>query len=82
LRLDGKAAAFGVSTNFALVLDVKEKGGYVVIAPGEMKFSSLSFIPKMIIVGIVLVLAGPWMMDLLSNYTTQLFQNISEIVRE
>lgn len=48
LRLDGKAAAFGVSTNFALVLDVKEKGGYVVIAPGEMKFSSLSDVFKVL----------------------------------
>jgi len=48
----------------------------------QINESSLSFIPKMIVVGIVLVLAGPWMMDLLSNYTTQLFENISEIVRE
>jgi len=48
----------------------------------QINESSLSFIPKMIVVGIVLVLAGPWMMDLMTNYTTQLFQNISEIVRE
>ena len=48
----------------------------------QINESSLSFIPKMIIVGIVLVLAGPWMLDLLSHYTTQLFENITEIVRE
>lgn len=48
----------------------------------QINESSLSFIPKMIVVGIVLVLAGPWMMDLMTSYTTQLFQNISEIVRE
>lgn len=48
----------------------------------QINESSLSFIPKMIVVGIVLVLAGPWMMDLMSNYTTQLFENITEIVRE
>jgi flagellar biosynthetic protein FliQ len=48
----------------------------------QINEASLSFIPKMIVVGIVLVLAGPWMMDLMSNYTTQLFENISEIVRE
>ncbi len=48
----------------------------------QINESSLSFIPRMIVVGIVFVLAGPWMMDLLSNYTTQLFENISEIVRE
>lgn len=48
----------------------------------QINESSLSFIPKMLVVGIVLVLAGPWMLDLLTNYTTELFQNISEIVRE
>ena len=48
----------------------------------QINESSLSFIPKMLVVGIVLVLAGPWMMDFLSNYTIQLFENISEIVRE
>lgn len=48
----------------------------------QINESSLSFIPKMIVVGIVLVLAGPWMMDLMSHYTTQLFENITEIVRE
>lgn len=48
----------------------------------QINESSLSFIPKMIVVGIVLVLAGPWMMDLMSTYTTQLFENITEIVRE
>jgi flagellar biosynthetic protein FliQ len=48
----------------------------------QINESSLSFIPKMLVVGIVLVLAGPWMLDLMSNYTTDLFENISEIVRE
>lgn len=48
----------------------------------QINEASLSFIPKMIVVGIVLVLAGPWMMDLMSNYTTQLFENITELVRE
>jgi flagellar biosynthetic protein FliQ len=48
----------------------------------QINESTLSFIPKMLVVGIVLVLAGPWMLDLLSNYTIDLFENISEIVRE
>ncbi len=48
----------------------------------QINESSLSFIPKMLVVGIVLVLAGPWMLDLMTSYTTDLFENISEIVRE
>lgn len=48
----------------------------------QINESTLTFIPKMLVVGIVIVLAGPWMLDLLSNYTTQLFENITEIVRE
>lgn len=48
----------------------------------QINESTLSFIPKMLVVGIVIVLAGPWMLDLLSHYTTQLFENITEIVRE
>lgn len=48
----------------------------------QINESSLSFIPKMLVVGIVLVLAGPWMLDLMASYTTDLFENISEIVRE
>ena len=48
----------------------------------QINESSLSFIPKMLVVGIVLVLAGPWMLDLMSNYTTDLFERIAELVRE
>lgn len=48
----------------------------------QINEASLSFIPKMLVVGIVLVLAGPWMLDLMANYTTDLFQNITELVRE
>lgn len=48
----------------------------------QINESSLSFIPKMLVVGIILVLAGPWMLDLLSHYTIDLFEHIAEIVRE
>jgi flagellar biosynthetic protein FliQ len=48
----------------------------------QINEATLSFIPKMLVVGIVLVLAGPWMLDLLSHYTTDLFEQIAELVRE
>lgn len=48
----------------------------------QINEATLTFIPKMIVVGAVIVLAGPWMLDLMSHYTVDLFENISTIVRE
>lgn len=47
----------------------------------QINESTLTFIPKMIVVAIVFVLAGPWMMDIMSSYTITLFENIATIVR-
>ena len=48
----------------------------------QINESTLTFIPKMIIVAAVFVFAGPWMMDVMSSYTVSLFENIATIVRE
>ena len=48
----------------------------------QINESTLTFIPKMIVVALVFVLAGPWMMDVMSTYTVSLFENIATIVRE
>jgi flagellar biosynthetic protein FliQ len=48
----------------------------------QINEATLTFIPKMIVVALVFVLAGPWMMDTMSTYTTTLFENISVMVRE
>lgn len=48
----------------------------------QINESTLTFIPKMIIVALVFVLAGPWMMDVMSQYTVTLFENIATLVRE
>lgn len=47
----------------------------------QINEATLTFIPKMIVVGIVMVLAAPWMMDILNQFTVQLFENIGEMVR-
>lgn len=47
----------------------------------QINENTLTFVPKMIVVGIILVLAGPWMLDTMSSYTTNLFENIATIVR-
>lgn len=48
----------------------------------QINEATLTFIPKMIVVALVFVLAGPWMLDVISTYTITLFENISVMVRE
>lgn len=48
----------------------------------QINEATLTFIPKMIIVALIFLLAGPWMLDVLSTYTVNLFENIAVMVRE
>lgn len=48
----------------------------------QINEATLTFVPKMVIIALVLLLAGPWMIDILSTYTIGLFENIATIVRE
>ncbi len=47
----------------------------------QINEATLTFIPKMIVVGIVLVVAAPWMMDIMNQFTVQLFENLGDMVR-
>lgn len=47
----------------------------------QINEATLTFIPKMIVVGVLLMLAGPWMIDVLVTFTTSLFENIAFYVR-
>ncbi len=48
----------------------------------QINEQTLTFIPKMIVIGVVLVIAGPWMLDILTHFTTNLFENMAIFVRE
>jgi flagellar biosynthetic protein FliQ len=48
----------------------------------QINENTLTFVPKMIVIGIILVLAGPWMLDVMSSYTVNLFESVATIVRE
>ncbi len=54
----------------------------IVQAVTQINEATLTFIPKMIVIFLVVILAGPWMLDVLSHYTIELLQNISVYVRE
>ncbi|MBL7689921.1 MAG: flagellar biosynthesis protein FliQ [Bdellovibrionaceae bacterium] len=48
----------------------------------QINEATLTFVPKMIVIALVLILAGPWMIDVITAYTTTLFEGISVFVRE
>jgi flagellar biosynthesis protein FliQ len=47
----------------------------------QINEATLTFIPKMIVIFLVIILAGPWMLDVMSHYTIELFENIATMVR-
>jgi flagellar biosynthetic protein FliQ len=46
----------------------------------QIQEQSLSFIPKIIATAVVLIVAGPWMMNQLLSYTENLFRSIPSLV--
>lgn len=48
----------------------------------QINEATLTFIPKMLVISLIIVLAGPWMVDVLTNYTIQLYEGIAVFIRE
>ena len=46
----------------------------------QIQEQSLSFIPKIIGLAVLIVILGPWMMDKLINYVTNLYMAIPSLV--
>ena len=49
-------------------------------AATQINEMTLSFIPKLLVTLLVLVVAGPWMLTLLTEYTLRLFQSIPSLL--
>ncbi len=49
-------------------------------AATQINEMTLSFIPKILGVFAALVLAGPWLIQLITQFTTELFQNIPHML--
>ncbi|MAV91237.1 MAG: flagellar biosynthetic protein FliQ [Bdellovibrionaceae bacterium] len=47
----------------------------------QINEATLTFIPKMIIVALIFLLAAPWMLDVLNHFTVGLFENMADMVR-
>lgn len=48
----------------------------------QINEATLTFVPKMIVIALIVILAGPWMLDVMTNYTTTLFEGLAVMVRE
>ena len=48
----------------------------------QINEATLTFIPKIAVIFIVILIGGPWMLDVMSTYTIELFENIAMFVRE
>ncbi|KUJ71525.1 flagellar biosynthesis protein FliQ [Thiomicrospira sp. WB1] len=49
-------------------------------AATQINEMTLSFIPKVAIVGVVMVLLGPWMLTTLVSFSRELFMNIPNFI--
>ena len=46
----------------------------------QIQEQTLTFIPKIVGMGLVLVIAGPWMLDQVVTYTEQLYSSIPTMI--
>lgn len=49
-------------------------------AATQINEMTLSFVPKLMIVAVVLMAGGPWMLRLITGFTTRLIENIPYLI--
>ncbi len=49
-------------------------------AATQINEQTLSFIPKLVVMFITLVLAGPWMLQMMVDYIRRLYESIPQII--
>ncbi len=49
-------------------------------AATQINEMTLSFIPKLLVLVLALVVAGPWMLSVIINFTTQLMEQIPSLI--
>ncbi len=49
-------------------------------AATQINEMTLTFIPKLVIVVVILMVAGPWMLQLISDFTIELIESIPELI--
>ena len=49
-------------------------------AATQLNESTLQFVPKLVVMFLIIMLAGPWMMQYLIDYIQQLFESIPQLI--
>jgi flagellar biosynthetic protein FliQ len=49
-------------------------------AATQINESTLSFVPKLVAIFVTLILAGPWMITLMTDYMRRLYESIPSII--
>jgi flagellar biosynthetic protein FliQ len=49
-------------------------------AATQINEATLSFVPKLIVIFLTLLVAGPWMLQILTSYIRQLFESIPTLI--
>lgn len=49
-------------------------------AATQINEATLSFIPKLVVMFITLIVAGPWMLQLMVDYIRRLFESIPQLI--
>ena len=50
-------------------------------AATQINEMTLTFIPKLVVIVIVLMMAGPWMLQVMVTFTTRLIESIPELIQ-
>ena len=53
----------------------------IVQAVTQIQEQTLSFVPKLLAIAAVLIIGGPWMVDVLTQYTRDLWSSIPSVVQ-
>ena len=53
----------------------------IIQAVTQINESTLTFIPKMLAIVVVMVIMAPWMTQMITSYTTELFTSLPNYVR-
>ncbi len=48
----------------------------------QINEATLTFIPKILAIAIVLALSAPWMLEVLTNYSTEVFMSIADQAKQ
>ena len=78
--MDAMQLAFKVAMPLLLVGLVVGLVISVFQAVTQIQEQTLTFIPKIVAMGVVLVVAGPWMLSELITYTQQLYSSIPTMI--